>query len=77
MNGRGLPALLARASVEVSSAVFEDKSIRVTSSAGVSGLDDCGDKLDKATLLGIADGLQLLRNERDHGTLVRACVHGR
>ena len=45
-----------RWSVSQSPALFEGTSITVTSSAGVASLACCGDKREKAALLGLADG---------------------
>ena len=44
-----------RSLVASSVVTFEGREIRVTSSGGVASLDCCGDRRDRATLLGLAD----------------------
>jgi two-component system, cell cycle response regulator len=45
-----------RQSIERTPVLFEGQQLYVTSSAGVASLVDCGERRDKATLLGLADG---------------------
>jgi diguanylate cyclase (GGDEF)-like protein len=45
-----------RTHIAATPVVFDGKTIRVTNSAGVASLADCGENRDKATLLSCADG---------------------